>query len=157
MIIVGIDPGLAITGYGILEKTGSKVAYKAHGVMRTGKELPLPVRMLSLANQLGELLDLWKPGVMVTEKLFFSSNVNTAMMVGGSIGVILLCAAQRNIEWFEYRPAEVKMAVAGYGAAEKKQVQYMISRLLNLSENPRPDDAADALAIALCHAHTHKF
>lgn len=158
MIILGIDPGTAITGYGIVEVRGGQgVAHLDHGVLLTEKHLSAPQRVLSLFNQLNGILERWQPHVLVTEKLFFANNVNTALSVGGSIGVILLAAAQRGIPWVEYRPAEVKMAVVGYGRAEKKQIQYMVAQLLHLPEVPTPDDAADALAIALCHAHTAPF
>lgn len=154
MVILGIDPGTAITGYGLLEVKDHKITHLAHGVLLTDKNLPTPNRMLSLYTQLNDLLSQWHPDVLVTEKLFFANNVNTALAVGGSIGVVLLAAAQRAIPWIEYRPAEVKMAVVGYGRAEKKQIQYMITKLLALPNPPTPDDAADALAIALCHAHS---
>ncbi|MDW8208087.1 MAG: crossover junction endodeoxyribonuclease RuvC, partial [Chloroherpetonaceae bacterium] len=104
------------------------------------------------------LLDTHHPDVLVTERLFFGNNVTTALQVGRTVGVVLLCAAQRGLPWVEYRPAEVKIAVAGYGGAEKKQIQYMVKQLLGLQAIPRPDDAADALAIAICHAHsTHGY
>lgn len=154
MVILGIDPGTATTGYGVIEKQGQKLHYVTHGVIQTSKELEMPDRMLVIYTQLNRLLDLHEPDVMVTEKLFFSNNVNTALSVGGTIGVVLLAAAQRGLPWTEYRPMEVKMAVVGYGSADKKQVQYMITQLLGLEKTPKPDDAADALAIAICHAHS---
>jgi crossover junction endodeoxyribonuclease RuvC len=154
MIILGIDPGTATTGYGIVEKQGQKVTHITHGVILTSKETAMPDRLLSISTQLNRLLDVHEPDVLVTEKLFFSNNVNTALSVGGTIGVVLLSVAQRGLPWVEYRPMEVKMAVVGYGAADKKQVQYMITQLLSLETTPKPDDAADALAIAICHAHS---
>ncbi len=154
MVILGIDPGTATTGYGIVEKQGQKVTHVTHGVILTSKELPMPERLLSISTQLNRLLDVHEPDVLVTEKLFFSNNVNTALAVGGTIGVILLAVAQRGLPWAEYRPMEVKMAVVGYGAADKKQVQFMVTQLLSLEKTPKPDDAADALAIAICHAHS---
>lgn len=160
MIIMGMDPGTATTGYGIVEKRekeakqGNKVVYVYHGVIQTPKEMEMPDRYLAISTQFNRLLDLHEPDVLVTEKLFFSNNVNTALSVGGTIGVLLLAAAQRGLPWVEYRPAEVKMAVVGYGAAEKKQVQYMITQMLGLDTPPKPDDAANALAIAICHAHS---
>ena len=114
----------------------------------------MPDRLLSIYTQLNRLLDVHEPDVLVTERIFFSNNVTTALQVGRTVGIALLVAAQRGLPWFEYRPAEVKMAVAGYGAAEKKQVQYMVKQLLNLDKVPKPDDAADALALAICHAHS---
>lgn len=154
MVILGIDPGTATTGYGVVEKLGQKVVHITHGVILTSKEMQMPDRLLSISTQLNRLLDVHEPDVLVTEKLFFSNNVNTALSVGGTIGVILLAAAQRGLPWSEYRPMEVKMAVVGFGAAEKKQVQFMVTQLLSLEKTPKPDDAADALAIAICHAHS---
>ncbi len=154
MIILGMDPGTATTGFGLVEKQGSKITYIAHGAILTAKEMAMPDRYLAISTQFNRLLDVHEPDVLVTEKLFFSNNVNTALSVGGTIGVLLLAAAQRGLPWVEYRPMEVKMAVVGYGAADKKQVQYMITQLLSLDKTPKPDDAADALAIAVCHAHS---
>ena len=154
MIILGIDPGTATTGYGVVKKDGNSVAYIACGAMLTDKALAMPDRLLSISTQVNDLLDIHKPDVIVTEQLFFSNNVTTALQVGRAVGVVMLAAAQRGIPWVEYRPMEVKMAVVGYGAAEKKQVQYMVKQLLNLDSIPKPDDAADALAIAVCHAHS---
>ena len=154
MLILGMDPGTATTGYGLVEKQGSKITYVTHGVILTSKDMQMPDRYMAISTQFNRLLDLHEPDVLVTEKLFFSNNVNTALSVGGTIGVLLLAAAQRGLPWVEYRPMEVKMAVSGYGAADKKQVQYMITQLLGLAKPPKPDDAADALAIAVCHAHS---
>lgn len=154
MIILGIDPGTATTGYGVVEKKGHNITHVTHGVILTSKEMAMPDRLLAISTQLNRLLDVQEPDVIVTEKLFFSNNVNTALSVGGTVGVVLLAAAQRGLPWIEYRPVEVKMAVVGYGGAEKKQVQYMVTQLLNLEKIPKPDDAADALAIAVCHAHS---
>jgi crossover junction endodeoxyribonuclease RuvC len=154
MIVLGIDPGTAITGYGVLSATPGKVEYVTHGVITTPAKMELPKRYELLYENVKQLIQLYKPEHIATERLFFSKNVNTGIAVGGSIGVILLAAAQAGLEWSEHRPAEVKMAVVGYGAAEKHQVQYMVQQLLKLTEMPKPDDAADALAIALCHCHT---
>ena len=154
MRIMGIDPGTATTGYGVVEKTGSKIEHIAHGVILTDKNLPMPDRLLIIYTQINRLIDLHDPDAIATEQLFFSNNATTAMTVGRAVGVITLAAAQRGLPWVEYRPAEVKMAVAGYGAAEKKQIQYMVMQFLKLEKVPKPDDAADALAIAICHAHS---
>ncbi len=154
MIILGIDPGTATTGYGVVEKQNNKITYITCGAILTDKAMAMPDRLLAIYTQINRLLDLHEPDVMATERLFFSNNVNTALQVGGTVGVVTLAAAQRGLPWAEYRPVEVKMAVAGYGAAEKKQVQYMVKQLLNLDKVPKPDDAADALAIAVCHAHS---
>ena len=153
MIILGIDPGTATTGYGVIERSGSKIKFVDCGVIVTSKSLPMPERLLAIYNQLNAVMDKHQPDSMATEQLFFSNNVTTAMNVGAAVGVVFLAAAQRSIPLREYRPAEVKMAVVGYGAAEKKQVQFMVKNLLALDKPPKPDDAADALAIAICHAH----
>jgi len=154
MIILGIDPGTATTGYGVVEKQGNNVKYIPCGAILTEKTAAMPDRLLAIYTQLNRLLDTHEPDCIVTEQIFFSNNVTTAMQVGRTVGIVLLCAAQRGLPWMEYRPAEVKMAVAGYGAAEKKQIQYMVQNLLKLDKVPKPDDAADALAIAICHAHS---
>jgi len=154
MIILGIDPGTATTGYGLVEKKGNDVRYLTCGVILTDKAAAMPDRLLAIYTQLNRLLDTHEPDVIATEQLFFSNNVTTALQVGRTVGIVLLAAAQRGLPWVEYRPMEVKMAVVGYGAAEKKQVQYMVTQLLKLEKVPKPDDAADALAIAVCHAHS---
>ena len=154
MIILGIDPGTATTGYGVVEKLGGKLKYVSCGAITTEKTESSPTRLKQISDDLNELIDEFKPDVIATEQLFFSNNVTTALQVGRTVGIVLLAAAQRNLEWFEYRPMEVKMAVVGYGAADKKQVQYMVAQLLGLSSPPKPDDAADALAVAICHANS---
>ena len=154
MRILGVDPGTATTGYGVVEKTGSRVAYVTCGAILTDKNTPMPMRLLTIHTELNRLIDEYGPDVIATEELFFGNNVTTAMQVGRTGGVILLTAAQRGLEWVQYRPMEGKMAVVGYGAAEKKQVQFMVKQLLTLEKLPKPDDAADALAIAICHAHS---
>jgi crossover junction endodeoxyribonuclease RuvC len=154
MVILGIDPGTATTGYGIVEKQGNNIRYVTCGAIQTEKTAEMPDRLLTIYTQLNRLLDVHEPDAIATERLFFSNNVTTALQVGRTVGVVLLAAAQRGIPWMEYRPVEVKMAVVGYGSAEKKQVQYMVTQLLHLDKVPRPDDAADALAIAVCHAHS---
>ncbi len=138
----------------MVEKIGGTVRYISCGVILTEKNTPSPDRLESIYRQLNAVIAEHQPDEIATEQLFFSNNVTTALQVGRTIGVVLLTAAQKGLPWTEYRPAEVKMAVAGYGAAEKKQVQYMVKQLLNLDKVPKPDDAADALAIAICHAHS---
>jgi crossover junction endodeoxyribonuclease RuvC len=157
-LALGIDPGTATTGYGLvrLVQDGSLVAVK-YGVFLTPKESSAPVRLEMIYNQLRELLDEYKPETAAVEKLFFSRNVTTALAVGQARGVVMLCLQQAGIEPFEYTPNEVKQAVAGYGSAQKKQVQEMVRALLLLSEIPKPDDAADALAIAITHLHTKRY
>ena len=154
MIILGIDPGTATTGYGVIEKSGQNVKHITHGIITTSKTDDMPIRLLAVYTELNRLIDLHHPEVIATEHLFFSKNVTTGLQVSRTVGVILLIAAQRVSPWVEYRPAEVKMAVVGYGAAEKKQVQFMVKQILSLATLPKSDDAADALALAICHAHS---
>ena len=155
MIILGIDPGIATTGYGILEKQGQRLRALDYGVILTPAHHPSPDRLKMIYGELIGLIEKYRPDQLATERLFFAKNTTTAFSVGRTIGVVLLCAAQHNIPWTEYPPPVIKQAVVGYGAAEKKQVQYMIQRLLDLPGIPKPDDAADALAIAICHANSH--
>lgn len=157
-LALGIDPGTATTGYGLvrLAQDGSLVAVK-YGVFLTPKESSPPARLEMLYNQLHDLLNEYKPETAAVEKLFFSRNVTTALAVGQARGVVMLCLQQSGIEAFEYTPNEVKQAVAGYGGAQKKQVQEMVRALLLLSEIPKPDDAADALAVAITHLHTKRY
>ena len=157
-LALGIDPGTATTGYGLvrLEQDGSLVAIK-YGVFLTPKESSAPARLEMLYNQLHEVLDEYKPETAAVEKLFFSRNVTTALAVGQARGVVMLCLHQAGIEPFEYTPNEVKQAVAGYGGAQKRQVQEMVRALLQLDSIPKPDDAADALAIAITHLNTKRY
>ena len=154
MIILGIDPGIATTGYGVIRKDGQRLEAADYGIISTAAGRPAPERLLAINDELNRLFDLHRPDILVTERLFFAKNETTAFGVGRTIGVALLTAAQRGVEWMEYTPPEVKQAVVGYGGAEKKQIQYMIQRLLNLPNLPKPDDAADALAVCVCHAHS---
>lgn len=154
MVILGFDPGIAMTGYGVLQQDGQKLRVLAFGCITTPANLAAPRRLQRIYEQMCHLLDEYQPDVVVTERLFFNRNETTALSVGRTIGVILLAVAQRDIEWVEYTPLQVKTAVVGYGGAEKKQIQYMVTKLLALAETPKPDDAADALAVALCHAHS---
>lgn len=157
-LALGIDPGIATTGYGLvrLESDGGLVAVK-YGVILTPKEESLPVRLEMLHRDLRALLRKHHPDTAAVEKLFFQRNVSTAIAVGQARGVVLLALQQAGVESFEYTPNEVKQAVAGYGSADKKQVQDMVRVLLQLTEIPRPDDAADALAIAITHLNTHRY
>ena len=152
MIVCGIDPGFAVTGFGFIEKQGVKQKALRFGVIRTPAGLPIEKRFLQIEADLNELLDMYRPSSLAAEELFFNTNVTTGINVAQARGVILLTAARRGIPVFSYTPLQVKQAVTGYGKAEKSQVMEMTKRLLNLSKVPRPDDAADALAIALCHA-----
>ncbi|HXF84770.1 MAG TPA: crossover junction endodeoxyribonuclease RuvC [Anaerolineales bacterium] len=157
-LALGIDPGTATTGYGLVRLTreGNLVAVK-YGVILTPKESPTPARLELLYDQLRALLKKYEPETAAVEKLFFQRNVTTALAVGQARGVVLLALQQAGIEAFEYTPNEIKQAVAGYGSAQKKQVQEMVRTLLLLDEIPKPDDAADALAVAITHLHTKRY
>jgi crossover junction endodeoxyribonuclease RuvC len=157
-LALGIDPGTATTGYGLvrLEPDGSLVAVK-YGVILTPKDASAPARLEMLYNELSDLLKEYHPDTAAVEKLFFSRNVTTALAVGQARGVVMLCMQQAGIEPFEYTPNEIKQAVAGYGGAQKKQIQEMVRALLQLDSIPKPDDAADALAIAITHLNTRRY
>ena len=157
-LALGIDPGIATTGYGLvrLESDGELVAVK-YGVILTPKTDSVPERLDSLYRELKSLLKKYKPDTVGVEKLFFQRNVSTAIAVGQARGVALLALQQAGLDVAEYTPNEVKQAVAGYGSADKKQVQDMVRVLLQLKEIPKPDDAADALAIAICHLNTKRY
>ena len=154
MIVMGIDPGFATTGYGVVDYTGNRFKVLDHGVIRTEAGDPFPHRLLVLHQRLHQLMQTWKPDVMAVEELFFGSNVTTGIKVGHARGVILLSAAMADIPVYEYTPMQVKLAVTGYGGAKKPQVQQMVKVLLNLETIPKPDDAADARAVAICQSHT---
>ncbi|MDO8682388.1 MAG: crossover junction endodeoxyribonuclease RuvC [Armatimonadota bacterium] len=157
MIILGIDPGTAITGYGVLNKIGDRLETLAYGAVLTSSKTPAPERLKSIYEQLDKIIETYRPETLVIERLFFAKNERTALAVGRASGVVLLLAAQRGLQTVEYTPLEVKMAVVGYGRADKKQVQFMIQKILGLPEQPKPDDVADALALAVCHAHSVKM
>lgn len=156
MIVLGIDPGTAAMGYGIVERTGSRLREVDHGCLVTSPDLGLPDRLLAIHALVDELLGLHEPGLLAIERLFFSRNVQTAFGVGQARGVVLLAAAQHRTPVREATPNEVKSAITGYGAADKEQVQRMVQLVLGMSELPRPDDAADALAIATWAANTER-
>jgi len=156
VIILGIDPGTAALGYGIVERSGGRLREVDHGVLNTSPDLSLPERLLAIHSLVDELLSLHEPDFMGVERLFFSRNVQTALGVGQARGVVLLAGAQHGIPVREATPNEVKSAIAGYGAADKEQVQRMVQLVLGMSELPRPDDAADALAIATWVANTDR-
>ncbi|MCC7129303.1 MAG: crossover junction endodeoxyribonuclease RuvC [Anaerolineae bacterium] len=155
MLVIGIDPGTATTGYGLVEENedGSLTAVD-YGVITTPADLPMPMRLLELYRQLKQILLLHRPHSGAVEKLFFHRNVTTAISVGQGRGVALLALGEAGLEVGEYTPLEIKQAVAGYGGAGKRQIQQMVQVLLGLESMPTPDDAADALAVAICHAHS---
>jgi crossover junction endodeoxyribonuclease RuvC len=156
VIVLGIDPGTAALGYGIVERTGSRLREVDHGCLVTSPDLGLPERLLAIHSLVDELLGLHQPHLLGIERLFFSRNVQTAFAVGQARGVVLLAAAQHGVPVREATPNEVKSAITGYGAADKDQVQRMVQLVLGMSELPRPDDAADALAIATWVANTER-
>ena len=151
MIVLGVDPGTATTGYGVVEETDGQLRAIDYGVVSTPAGEPLPLRLQTIYAELRRLARLYRPSSGSVEKLFFSRNVRTAMGVGQARGVALLALADAGLDIREYTPTEVKQAVSGYGRADKLQVQRMVQTLLALDEIPRPDDAADALAVAICH------
>jgi crossover junction endodeoxyribonuclease RuvC len=155
MLSIGIDPGTAITGYGLVrEDEDGTLVVVDYGVILTGADLPMSRRLSSLYDQLNDILLLHQPNNGAVEKLFFTRNVRTALSVGQARGVVLLALERAGVTLAEYTPLEVKQAVAGYGGADKNQVQQMVRALLGLKTVPQPDDAADALAIAICHIHS---
>jgi crossover junction endodeoxyribonuclease RuvC len=156
VIILGIDPGTAMLGYGLIERVGPRLRAIDYGVITTPSDMPLPQRLAAIYMELTDLIALHAPVLMGVERLFFTKNVQTAFAVGQARGVILLAAAQHGLEVREATPNEVKVAIAGHGAAGKEQVQRMVQAVLGLPEIPEPDDAADALAIAICVAHRER-
>jgi crossover junction endodeoxyribonuclease RuvC len=151
MTILGIDPGLERVGYGVVKREGSSLQSIAYGLIQTPK-IALPDRVRLVHESVLEIIDKYSPDALATERLLFTVNKTNAMDVAKSLGVILLAGSLRGIPWFEYSPPEVKQSVVGNGSADKKQVQFMVARLLNLQTTPKPDDVADALAIAITHA-----
>ncbi len=158
MVVLGIDPGTATTGFGFVEETeAGDLVVIDYGVILTPPKVSPEKRLLMLYDELKQLILLHPPDCGAVEKLFFQRNVTTAIAVGQGRGVVLLTMAQAGIEVAEYTPLEVKQAVVGYGVADKNQVQQMVKAILNLEQIPKPDDAADALAVAICHIHSHKY
>lgn len=152
MIILGIDPGVATIGFGLIDANRTENRLLRYGVITTPAGIPLSNRLLQISNDIEELIRTFQPDEMAVEELFFSKNITTGIAVAHGRGVILLSAEKLGVPVFEYTPMQVKQAVAGYGKAEKRQVMDMTRRLLKMKEIPRPDDAADALALAVCHA-----
>jgi crossover junction endodeoxyribonuclease RuvC len=153
MKILGIDPGIATVGYGVIDHTGNKFITYDYGAILTPAGMELPERLEIIYDRLCELCVKHRPDAVSVEELFFNTNVKTAISVGHGRGIILLAARKNGINCFEYTPLQVKQAVVGYGRAEKKQVMEMVKIILKLEKVPKPDDTADALAVAICHAH----
>ena len=152
MVILGIDPGVATIGFGLIRAERGKNTLLQYGVITTPPGIPLSERLLQISRDMEQLLETFKPDEMAVEELFFTKNITTGIAVAHGRGVILLAAEKAGIPVFEYTPMQVKQGVVGYGKAEKKQVMLMTQRLLNMKDIPRPDDAADALALAICHS-----
>lgn len=157
MRTLGIDPGIATTGFGLVEEQGQKLVFIEHGVIKTSPKQNSKDRLQKIFIEAKQIIKAFKPQAVAIEKLFFGKNSKTAMTVGQARGVMLLCAAEAGVAVSEYTPLEVKIALTGYGRAEKKQIQQMVKTLLGLADIPKPDDAADALAIAICHHNSHKI
>ncbi|MGG1877477.1 crossover junction endodeoxyribonuclease RuvC [Paenibacillus cisolokensis] len=155
MRILGIDPGLAIVGFGLVDKVGSKVTPVQYGSIQTEAHTPEEERLQLIYEGMLQLIEKYEPEAVAFEKLFFNRNVTTAMVVSQARGVLILAAVQKGLPVAEYTPMQVKQAIVGYGKAEKKQVQEMVRMFLKLQSVPKPDDVADALAVAICHAHSY--
>jgi len=157
MLVLGIDPGMATTGYGLVEDEEGSLTLIDYGVIITASDSPLPQRLREIYQRLLAIAEKHRPGAAAVEKLFFAKNVRTALAVGQARGVALLAMADAEVEVHEYTPLEIKLAVVGYGRATKGQVQQMVKVLLGLESIPQPDDAADAIAVAICHLHTARM
>lgn len=155
--ILGIDPGYAIVGFGVLDYDGVRFDPIEYGAVLTEAETPFPDRLKAIHEDIEFIFDKFRPDCMAIERLYFTTNQKTAIDVAQARGVTVLSAAKRGVPVSEYTPLQVKLSVTGYGKAEKKQVMEMTRQLLNLAQIPKPDDAADALAIAICHGHSIRF
>ncbi len=157
MIILGIDPGYATVGFAILETNGSKHKALEYGVILTPKEQSLPERLATIARGFDKLIDTYHPDAVAIEELFFATNAKTGILVAEARGAILLTVYEKCKNIYEYTPLQIKQAMTGYGKADKKQIQQMVKTYLKLTTIPKPDDAADALAVALTHAQTNRL
>lgn len=157
MIILGIDPGYAIVGVGIIEYVGNKFRPIAYDAITTHAKMATSLRLKTIYDDINYCLEKYKPDAVAIEELFFNNNAKTAIAVAQARGVLVVSATNRGIPVYEYTPLQIKQSVAGYGRADKSQVQQMVKTLLNLNAIPKPDDAADALAVAICHAHSSKI
>ncbi len=154
MRILGIDPGYAILGYGVLDMVGSRFSVVTYGSIQTEAGIEMPVRLRMLYDKLSAIIAEYRPDVAAIEELFFNNNAKTAILVGEARGVALLACAHKDLPISEYTPLQIKQALVGYGRADKKQVQAMVKAILHLEKVPKPDDTADALAAAICHGHS---
>ena len=157
MRIIGIDPGIALMGFGIIDLVGSEIKYLSHGVIESGPELSMPERLRKIDRELEQIIRICRPDEAAFEELFFYNNKKTGIMVAQARGVEVTAFSRRGISLYEYTPAQIKQAVTGYGRAEKKQIQETVRLLLGLEDIPKPDDAADGLAVAICHAFGQRF
>lgn len=157
MRVIGIDPGTAITGWGIVEGEGNELSLVACGVVTTPAGTPLPQRLQSIYRELTTIIAQYRPDSSAIEELFFSKNAKTALAVGHGRGAAMLALANADLPIIEYKPLEVKQALTGHGGADKQQIQQMVKLLLGLADIPRPDDAADAVAVAICHLHSARL
>lgn len=157
MIILGVDPGYATVGFGIINSDNGKFKALDYGVVTTPKTDSLPMRLNKISDSFNDIYDKYKPEAVCLEELFFQNNQKTAIMVAEARGAILLTLYKKCKNLYEYTPLQIKQAMTGYGRADKYQIQHMVTMLLNLSKIPKPDDAADALAVALTHAQTCRF
>ncbi|MBI2873503.1 MAG: crossover junction endodeoxyribonuclease RuvC [Firmicutes bacterium] len=157
MIVLGFDPGLAATGFGIVEAEAGRLRLVVYGCIRTPATLPQPERLAQIFEEAGRLFKLHRPTTVAVERLFFNRNTTSAFDVGHARGILLLLAALEGLPVAEYTPLQVKQALVGYGRAEKRQIQEMTKMILGLETAPRPDDAADAVAVAVCHCHSARM
>lgn len=157
MVLLGIDPGIANTGYGFIKADGSILTVLDFGAIRTDSKVESAVRLKTIYDRLVALVSQYQPDFFVLEDIFFNKNVSSALAVGEARGVTKLLAANTDRQVYSYPPAQIKQAIVGYGKATKRQIQEMVKVILNLDELPRPDHAADALAVAICHARSHKI
>ncbi len=157
MLVLGIDPGTATTGFGLVEVVNNKNKLIHYGTINTAASTDMPVRLCEISKKLNEIITTYNPDAVAIEELYYFKNAKTVITVAQSRGVIMMTAAMAGLEIAEYTPLQVKQSVVGYGKAEKKQVQIMVQAILNMETLPKPDDAADALAIAICHIHSHRM
>lgn len=157
MIILGFDPGLATMGFGVISTDGHKHKLIDYGVISTPAKMPTPIRLKNIFADVCTVIDKYKPDAIAVEELFFNNNTTTAINVAQARGVLLAAASLKTDELYEYTPLQIKQAIVGYGRADKHQVQQMVMHFLSLDKVPRPDDAADGLAAAICHAHSGKL
>jgi len=155
--ILGVDPGYAILGWGIIEYRASRHRLIDYGTVETDKDMPQPQRLKEIFNGLGEIIKTYRPDVCAVEELYFNSNQKTAIKVGEARGAAILACAQAGLPVYEYTPLQIKQALTGYGRADKHQIQEMVRQILGMERAPRPDDAADAVAAAICHANSSVY